>query len=531
MDWSGEWMALLAGACAASGVLSWAVGYWCGKRRQGPPATDLGREFAESASDWLWETDSDHRFSWFSGTLQLTTGIDPQILLGRFRWDLAAFDQDIDATAWQDHMDDLAAWRPFRDFRYWIKTDRGPRWVTVSGTPRFAEGGHFLGYRGCASDVTSQAETALRLKLLSQVIEQCPVTVVITDPDGIIEWANPQLEVITGYGRDEVIGRTPALFQSGETPPEVYADLWGTIRSGRIWTGELKNRRKDGSFFWESLTIAPVYDDHGAVIHFAAVKEDITFKREATLRMEQQARELQRSNEELEQFAYVASHDLRQPLRMVTSYLTLLDRRLGAALGDENRVFLNYAVDGAKRMEQMILGLLELARVGRDGEIFQSHALSDLIREAAHNLSVLMAEAQAQVEMPKVMPNILGDRLELVRLFQNVIGNAVKYRSPERTPRITITWGRGDKGMVVLRVADNGIGMRAEDCDRAFGIFQRVDGSQNYEGTGIGLAVCRKIVERHGGRISAEAVWGQGSAFIITLPEAETSAKAAVGET
>ena len=227
--------------------------------------------------------------------------------------------------------------------------------------------------------------------------------------------------------------------------------------------------------------------------------------------------DLERSNVELEQFAYVASHDLRQPLRMISSYLSLIQRRLGSGLEGELEDFFGFAVDGAKRMDRMILDLLDYSRTGRDKTPFEAVALADALADALANLHVPVAEAGATVTVGSGLPTVLGHRTELVRLFQNLIGNAIKYRSAERPIQVSVD-GRSAGPDWIVSVSDNGIGVPAEDRERAFVIFQRLVMPDAYEGTGLGLAVCRKIVEAQGGRIWIEDGIDGGISVCFALP-------------
>lgn len=240
---------------------------------------------------------------------------------------------------------------------------------------------------------------------------------------------------------------------------------------------------------------------------------------EANLRLQSQAVELERSNKELEQYAYVASHDLREPLRMVGSYLSLIERKLGGDLNDEMKSFIGFAVDGAKRMEVMIQDLLEYSRLGKNGIKLKTADLAQLVDEALFSLKEPIAAAKAEVSVESPLPMVVGNPVELSRLFQNLLGNAVKYRRPDGPPRIELGW-RQDGEEKVFWVKDNGIGIAPEHHERAFGIFQRLVSKDAYEGTGIGLAVCKKIVEHHGGRIWVESDGeGQGSCFYFTLQD------------
>jgi PAS domain S-box-containing protein len=484
------------------------------------------RTLIENTTDWIWETDDNQCFTWLSPSFTEVIGIPVDAVIGRRRWDMASTDRDIDATLWQGYIEDLSARRSFRDFRYWL--DRGDgtsKWISVSGSPRFDQEGTFLGYRGVGADISAEAAAALRLKMLSTVVDQSPVSVVITSPNGAIEYVNAHFTLVTGYSAEEMKGANSRILASGETPHEVYVDLWRTITAGKRWTGELKNRRKNGECHWELVAISPVVNEVGQIVHFVSIKEDVTFRKaaearivEANRQLEWQSRQLEQTNAELEQFAYVASHDLRQPLRMVTSYLGMIEKKLGSNLSDDIRTCLGFAINGARRMDRLILDLLQYSRTGRNDAPVEPIALAETVGEALQILDMAIHEVEGKVSVAEGLPTVSGNRSDLVRLFQNLIGNAIKYRSPERGPVVEVGW-RADGEMCVVWVKDNGNGIAPDDRERAFGIFQRlVRNDAKVEGTGIGLAVCKKIVEHHGGRIWIESQLGQGSTFLFTLP-------------
>src|SRR5712692_584927 len=224
--------------------------------------------------------------------------------------------------------------------------------------------------------------------------------------------------------------------------------------------------------------------------------------------------ELERSNKELEQFAYVASHDLQEPLRMVSSYTELLERRYGDKLDDKGRTFINFAVDGAVRMQRLINDLLEFSRVSTRGKPMQPVDVNRVLGAVRINLSVAIQEANAQVTSDE-LPTVMADETQLVQLLQNLVGNAIKFRGSE-PPHVHVS-ARVATTECVFAVRDNGIGIAPEYFERIFVIFQRLHARGEYPGTGIGLAVCRRIVERHGGRIWVESAPGQGSTFFFAL--------------
>ena len=225
--------------------------------------------------------------------------------------------------------------------------------------------------------------------------------------------------------------------------------------------------------------------------------------------------ELEHSNRELEQFAYVASHDLQEPLRMVSSYTELLERRYGDKLDDKAREFIGYAVDGAVRMQRLINDLLEFSRVSTRGKALQPVDVTRVLGTVRANLSVAIQDAGALVTND-ALPTVMADETQLVQLLQNLIGNAIKFRGRER-PHVHVG-AQATATEWVFAVRDNGIGIAPEYFERIFVIFQRLHARDEYPGTGIGLAVCRRILDRHGGRIWVESEPGRGSTFYFALP-------------
>ena len=230
-------------------------------------------------------------------------------------------------------------------------------------------------------------------------------------------------------------------------------------------------------------------------------------------------RQLEKSNERLQQFAYAASHDLREPLRMVTRYLQLLERRYGDELDGDAEEFIEFAVDGAERMKAMIEGLLTYSRVETRGESFEPVDLEAVLDDVLTDLGVQIDETDAAITVES-LPTVTGDASQLRQLFQNLVDNAITY-SGKQTPRLAISAMR-DGDELIISVSDEGIGIEQEDADRVFEVFQRLHSQEEYDGTGIGLTLCKRIVERHGGEIWFESTPGDGSTFSFTLPPADT---------
>lgn len=282
-------------------------------------------------------------------------------------------------------------------------------------------------------------------------------------------------------------------------PIMAKSQLWGLLIAhqcyeSREWTG------------FETELLSQIADQIGIALTQSQLLEQETRQRQ----------ELARSNAELQQFAYIASHDLQEPLRMIASYLQLIERRYKDKLDANANDFIHYAVDGASRMQKLINDLLAYSRVGTRAQPFEQVDLEVIVEQVIHNLKLMIADHQATVTYDS-LPTVLADATQLTQLFQNLIGNAIKFHS-ETPPRVHIQVEDRD-GERVFSVQDNGIGFEPEYAERIFVIFQRLHDRTEYPGTGIGLAVCKKIVERHGGRIWVQSELGKGATFYFTLSE------------
>jgi PAS domain S-box-containing protein len=342
------------------------------------------------------------------------------------------------------------------------------------------------------------------------------------DGGGRIVFINPAARRLLGWNADEGEGlelhsATHHSRPDGSPYPQSECPAFLTLQDGETRHVPVEVYwRRDGTPVSVAFTAAAIRH-HGKVVGAVTTFSDIGERLAAERQVQAALADLARSNSELEQFAYVVSHDLRQPLRMVSSYLGLIQRRFGPQVEGDLKDFLDFAIDGAKRMDLLIRDLLEYSRVGRHGDAAEPVALAEVVGESLRNLGLAIADSGAEVTVAEGLPSVTGYRIELIRLFQNLIGNAVTYRHPER--RCVVEVGcREQGGDWVAWVKDNGIGIAPADQERVFGVFQRLVSDD--KGTGIGLAVCKKIVTHHGGRIWIESAPDEGATFLFTLPRA-----------
>jgi PAS domain S-box-containing protein len=411
-----------------------------------------------------------------------------------------------------------------------------------------------IAHVGIKRDITDRRRAEQANARLGAIVESSDDAIISKTMDGIVTSWNTAAERIFGYSADDVLGKSITLLippDRAEEEPEIIARL---RRGERIEHFETIRQRKDGQYIHVSLTISPIMNMAGDIIGISKIARDITARKQAdealqkahdeleqrvkerTVELEQQARELSRSNAELERFAYVASHDLKEPLRMVISYTQLLARRYKGKLDADADEFIRFAVEGATRMEDLIRDLLIFSRLGATRGDILPVDMNLVLSRALANLRASIEESGAIITHD-ALPIVIGDETELIQLLQNLIGNAIKFHGEAR-PEVHVSAARcsstlpssprregvatqeGVRGSEywTFAVRDNGIGIPPQYSDRIFLLFQRLHNRAEYPGTGIGLAICKKIVENYGGRIWVESHLGHGSTFYFTLP-------------
>lgn len=406
----------------------------------------------------------------------------------------------------------------------WVRKDGAAVWVHVTASLVRKPSGE-PDYRiVVAQDISDRKRAEERLRMLSRAVEQSPTSIFITDNAGNIEYVNPRFEEVTGYSKDEVIGRNPRILKSGRNPLSQYADLWKTIAAGGEWRGELCNRKKSGELFWEFVSASGLVDEAGNIAHFVAVKEDITARKqlEAEIlalneglerRVAERTAQLERANEELDAFSYSISHDLRAPLRAINGFASILSGGKIGELGLDRKELLTRIARNAQRMGEMVDDLLEFSRAGRAGLNLKAVDLNPLVAEV---VATARANHPATAVDVAPLPGVTGDRNLLRQVFENLIANAFKFSAKAEAPQIEIG-AQPAAGETIFFVRDNGAGFDMAHADKLFTVFQRLHTETEFPGTGVGLAIIKRVIERHGGRVWAESAPDAGAVFYFTI--------------
>lgn len=474
------------------------------------------RAMADSAPAMIWVSGVDKSRTWFNrGWLEFVgRSMDQELGNG---WTENIHPDDFERCL-HSYVTAFDARQPF-DVEYRLRRYDGVwRWILGNGAPRFGPNKEFSGYIGSCIDITERKLAEERFRLM---VEASPSAVILVNQGGEIVLVNNLVQRLFGYEREELLGCSvemlvPKRFRHSH--PDYRADFYTAPQARPMGAGrDLFGLRKDGREVPVEIGLAPLETSDGAVVLVSII--DISERKRAEYEIKQTLENLTRSNQELEQFAYVASHDLQEPLRMVSSYVQLIARRYQGRLDSDADEFIDFAVEGTNRMKVLINDLLVFSRVGTRGKEFAPVALERVFEIVVNDLQLSIQENNLALTHDP-LPQVLADDGQMVQLFENLLGNAIKFRGPAK-PRVHVgAKHQGDKWL--LSVRDNGIGIDPQFAERIFIIFQRLHTRKEYPGTGIGLAICRKIVERHGGRIWVESEPERGAIFYFTLPALDT---------
>jgi PAS domain S-box-containing protein len=472
----------------------------------------------ETANEGIWITDNNRVTTMVNQRLSEMLGYQINEMVGKTGSDFLFGDQE--AIRQEVNSTLKRGIKTSREFKFRRK-DGSIMWAISNASPVFDNKGNLIKTVSMLTDITKRKRAEDDLKQaqekLSFALESGNI--------GIWEWDLKSNEIIWDERMQKMFGLDPGSF--GNTYKDFVnlvheEDIWHiekaigeTINNGKSYVNLYRTRPVNGKIkYISSRAIVNKYAD-GKPMSLIGVCFDVTWLREETehtiLKLNE---ELLRSNKELENFAYIASHDLQEPLRMVSCFTQLLSQQYQSILDDRAREYIYFAVEGSNRMYELLNGLLAYSRIHTKGKIFSQVDTNSVISDVTKNLSLKIKERNATIRV-KNLPVIYADGTQMIQLFQNLISNALKF-SPEN-PRITIS-SKFDKDEYCFSVKDNGLGIESQYFDKIFKIFQRLQPREKYEGTGIGLAICKRIVERHGGRIWLESEPEKGSTFYFTIP-------------
>ena len=394
------------------------------------------------------------------------------------------------------------------------KKDGNYIWFEWSASPNLPGGGIFA----IGRDIDEQRRGGEALKFterfLTSIIDNIPSFIFVKDAKNFkYVRINKAVEELFGYSKDEILGKSNYDLFPKEQADLLHASDVKTLNSEKPFViGEnLAHTSYKGIHTLEKKVL--IKNSNGDPIYIIGMANDAAESKKIRAALDIKTKELVRSNTELEQFAYVASHDLQEPLRMVTSYLQLLEKRYYDKLDQDAKDFISFALEGSNRMRSLIHSLLEYSRINR-AKPFEEIGLNLLLKDVLEDLNSSIEENSATINITK-LPKICGDPALINQLFQNLIANAIKFKDV-RDPVIEIAFKEQNEEYL-FSVKDNGIGIKEEYLDKIFVIFKRLHSREKYPGTGMGLAICKKIVERHGGSIWVESKYGEGSTFFFTI--------------
>jgi PAS domain S-box-containing protein len=371
------------------------------------------------------------------------------------------------------------------------------------------EEGKPLAMAGTGQDVTAQRQAEEGERRLAAIVAQSEDAIIAKDRQGIINEWNVGAERLYGYPAEEALGSPISILIPSDNAEEERTVLSRVLEGYPVQRFETTRLRKDGRRVAVWVNTSPLRDANGEVIGASSVSRDVGPLKEAQ-------QELERQNLELEQFAYVASHDLQEPLRSISGFVQLLERRYSGQLDEDADRFIGFVVGGVDRMQALIDDLLTYSRAGRADLQRQPVDSRDVVEGAVALLDAPIKESRAKIDLGE-LPVVVADRGTLRQVFQNLISNALKFNS-NGSPSVEVSGTRSDEG-VTFSVADNGIGISPDHSERIFRMFQRLHGRDEYGGTGIGLAICKRVVERHGGSIWCQPREGGGTVFQFTIPD------------
>lgn len=480
-----------------------------------------------------------HIVSWNDGAKRLK-GYNANEIIGK-HFSIFYTAEDLESKKPERELKIAIATGKYEEEGWRIKKNGSLFWANVVITALFNEQNKHIGFSKVTRDLTDRRDNEEHLRQSEEryraLVEQLnDYGIFMLDEKGrIVSW-NEGAKRINGYKADEIIGKYFSIFYpeedilNGKPTHELKV-----ARTEGKYEEEGWRLRKDGSRFWSSVVITAVYNNDGTHIGFSKVTRDLTERKEAERALKhsfEQYRqlagelkeantELQYANQELEQFTSIVSHDLQEPVRTIKSFLQLIDLKMSQGQYDDLKTYIGKSINAANRMRELIQNLLHYSQLAKNEVVVEKIVVLDVVNEAIQNLKMAVENSRAQITIESDVEEIEGDRVQLVQLIQNLLSNALKFTKDEY-PKVVVRC-REEGDHVKFSVTDNGIGIAEGDMEKVFEIFRRLHTKKEYPGTGIGLAICKKIVDRHHGRIWPESEPGKGTTFYFTLNEEATA--------
>ena len=449
----------------------------------------------------------------------------PEEIVGKTDFDFGWTRQDAEAYI-ADDREVMEGNRAKFHIEETVQDESGARlWFDTTKLPLVDSKDTVYGVLGVFEDITGRRRAEEELQNLRTAVEQSANTIVITDVRGTIEYVNPAFEKSTGYTSAEAVGQNPRVLKSGEQDEAFYRDLWKTILSGQIWRGEFHNKRKDGSLYWESATLSPVHNDLGDIVHFIAVKEDITERKSLESNLLDALGRAEAGNRAKSEFLAIVSHELRTPLNGVLGFAELLSE---SSLDDEQREYARTIRNSGNHLLKLVNDILDFSSIEKGNMKFESAPvdIGDLVESACLLIRKTAGDKglEFRCEMAAGVPEqINGDERRICQILINLLGNAVKFTSGGSVALRIAPASERDRSCLDFSVRDTGPGLSAETISLLFKPFMQADStlSRRFEGTGLGLAISQRLAEAMGGRITVLSTPGHGSTFTFRLPIGE----------
>jgi PAS domain S-box-containing protein len=490
-----------------------------GERQQQIEKTRLASEeqyhaLADAMPQIVWTAQPDGRLDYYNQRWFDYTGTTLDETEGR-GWEMLLHPEDFGKFN-DNWTESLRTGETFEtEYRFKRAADGIYRWHLARAVPVYDAEAQILKWVGTCTDIEEKKREAEAFAARAAIVEAADDAIIGEDLEGNIVTWNGGARRLYGYSAEEAIGQSAALLIPPEMPGEL-PEILKTIRGGETMEHhETVRVRKDGKRLDVSFTLSPIKDGQGKITGIAGIARDITEAKQAEA-------DLRRSNAELEQFAFVASHDLQEPLRAMAGTVQILQRRYQGQLDARADEIITHAVAAVTRMQTLVSDLLAFSRLNRHGDSFALTDFTAVLRDVSANLEVAIAESGAVITCDD-LPEVMADASQMRQLLQNLLSNSIKFRG-QQSLQIHIS-ARREENKWLFSIRDNGPGIEPQYFERIFVIFQRLHTRDEYPGTGIGLAVCKKIVERHGGRIWLESEEGKGTTFFFTIADAPAERK------